>query len=94
MKNRQKSLALITATMAIALVNNIGFGSFDRVDAGPARPDYTIDKIPGDINDAQTITQPPYTGDPSCRELMSNIRKMGRVNVQQMSNTSPRIVCH
>jgi hypothetical protein len=33
MKNRLRSIGLMTATMAIAIVNNIGFGAFDRVDA-------------------------------------------------------------
>ncbi len=34
----------MTVTIAIALVNNIGFGSFDRVDAGPALQDYARDR--------------------------------------------------
>jgi hypothetical protein len=43
MKNKHQSLAsLMTATIAIALVNNIGFGSFDRVDAKP-------DPVPGSV---------------------------------------------
>jgi hypothetical protein len=83
MKNREKSLRLITATMAISLVSNIGFGSFDRVDAGPALRDYAVDR---NIPAAQPIAQTPYTGDPSCQDLMSNIRKMGRVNVQYLAN--------
>ncbi|WP_310422670.1 hypothetical protein [Chamaesiphon sp. VAR_48_metabat_135_sub] len=30
-----KNIVLMTVTMAISIVNNIGFGSFDRVDAKP-----------------------------------------------------------
>jgi hypothetical protein len=89
MKSRPKNVVLMTVTMAIAIVNNIGFGSFDRVDAAPVLPNYTIDQIRGNIPVVQPIVQSPYTGDPSCQELMSNIRKMGRVDVQQMSNASP-----
>jgi hypothetical protein len=86
MKNRQTSLGLMTATMAIGLVSNIGIGSFDPVDAGPALRDYAVDQ---NIPAAQPIAQTPYAGDPSCQELMSNIRKMRRVNVQYLSNASP-----
>jgi hypothetical protein len=33
MKSRPKNVVLMTVTMAIAIVNNIGFGSFDRANA-------------------------------------------------------------
>jgi hypothetical protein len=82
MKNRLKSIILAIAVLAIVMVNNIGIGSFDRVDA---QPNYVTDQM-REFPVTQPIAQIPYTGNPDCKELMSNIRKWGRVNVQQMSN--------
>jgi hypothetical protein len=82
MKNRLKSIILAIAVLAIVMVNNIGIGSFDRVDA---QPNYVTDQM-REFPVTQPIAQIPYTGNPDCKELMSNIRKWGRVNVQQITD--------
>jgi hypothetical protein len=48
MKNRLKSMMLAIATLAIVLVNSIGLGAFDLVDARPKFP------IEGNVTDIQT----------------------------------------
>jgi Matrixin len=58
MKNRQKSLGLITATMTIALANNIGFGAFDRVDAKPTTLNRAIQQAGQASDFIGKITQP------------------------------------
>jgi hypothetical protein len=50
MKNKLKSIVLGIAIFAIVIVNNIGFGSFDRVDARP-----TFSREGSQIKDIQTI---------------------------------------
>jgi hypothetical protein len=50
MKNKLKSIVLAIAIFAIVIVNNIGFGSFDRVDARP-----TFSREGSQIKDIQTI---------------------------------------
>jgi hypothetical protein len=60
MKNKHQSLAsLMTATIAIALVNNIGFGSFDRVDAKP-------NPVPGSVRSAE---------EPAFREVYEMVKR-------------------
>ncbi len=44
-ENKLKSIMLAIATIAIVIVNNIGFGSFDLVDARPKFPTDEIDII-------------------------------------------------
>jgi hypothetical protein len=59
MENKSKNVALMTVTIVIASVNNIGFGSFDRVAAAPVLATREV-QAENKLAISETLKQQPF----------------------------------